>query len=119
MRILGENEPEDCIDGGLIKEYRMDSVTTVDFLDYLGCFGELNVLKDLKSPFYSVNKEYFFTIKGVLGEMRMRVAYRKENMKTAEEFFHKLLESYSPKDVEKSRKKAEMAEKAALSKIKA
>ena len=98
MRIVSEAGSEDCFDGTLIKDYVLDASVSTGFVECLRNFGEVTFLSSLKKPFYSVDVEYLFTIKGLLGEKRMKVIYRKGALADSLGFLHQLLDSYS-KDI--------------------
>jgi len=96
MKILREVKSEDCFDGTFIKDYILDGKVGDGFLKYLSNFGELTVLDGIKKPFYSFDKTYFFTIKGIVGEESMKVIYRRNNMDVTFGFLELLLLNYLP-----------------------
>jgi hypothetical protein len=94
MKIVKEAVPDDCFGLGLIKDYQLNQPVTMDFLTYLSEFGELCILTDMKRPFYTFDKEYFFTIKGIVGDARMKVIYRPNNMELVSDFLALLIQNY-------------------------
>ncbi len=93
MKILKETASEDCFSAGLIKEYKLDSPITASFLDHLRQFGELTVMEGLATPYFTFDKELFFTIKGLIGKDVIKVIYRPEAQDHAPEFLQVLLEN--------------------------
>ncbi|MFH1055777.1 MAG: hypothetical protein V1744_06780 [Candidatus Altiarchaeota archaeon] len=93
MRIISELESNDCV-GGFIKDYKLDCKVNMKFTDYLRNFGQLTVLKDIKQPFYSLDREDYFTIKGLVGSDMIKVIYRPDNQETAAKFLKKIVADY-------------------------
>ncbi len=100
MKILQEIRSEDCFDGNFIKEYRMDTAVSSDFVEYLKQFGKTQVLKDLSQPFYTFDKKYFFMIKGLYHEKRIKVIFRRNNMTLVEGFLKELVEGFGVRNLE-------------------
>ncbi|MFH0862410.1 MAG: hypothetical protein V1875_05195 [Candidatus Altiarchaeota archaeon] len=98
MRILKEADSENCFDGGLIMEYLLDCPVTEGFVKYLRAFGEVTVLDDIRKPFFTLDKEYFFSIKGIIGESSIRVIYRPKNSGRKEEFLKSMIGHYPQKN---------------------
>ena len=97
MKIIKETDSENCFDGGLIKEYRLDAPVTMELVEYLRAFGEVTVLKDIRKPFFTFDKERYFAIKGIIGEDMIRVIYRPEGAEDKVKSLRRLLEGYPPK----------------------
>jgi len=117
MRIIGERSPDDCVDTGFIKVYLLNEKVTEDFLKFLQNFGELQILDGIREPFYTVDKEYFFTLKGLVGKMEMKVVYRKDRMDEAKGFIETLMRCYSMKDGGRGLEEAKAAERKIKEKI--
>jgi len=96
MKILGEVASDDCFDGELIREYRLDSEIGKAFIEHLGDFGTLKYLSHLTHPFFRLDRAGMFTIKGVLGWDTIKVVYRKETMEEAEKLLSKIIEGSDP-----------------------
>lgn len=94
MHIVKEIISEDCFDENFIKEYTLDQKLTKEWIDYLKQFGETTCLSSLDHPFYSFDKKYFFTIKGILDEDKIKVIFRRNNMDKTMEFFKALIENF-------------------------
>ena len=97
MNIVDEIFSEDCFDGNFIKEYTVDKTLKEDWINYLKQLGTMTYLDNLEQPFYSFDKKYFFTIKGLLNENKIKVIFRRNNMEKTMDFLHILLE-YFEKD---------------------
>ena len=116
MRIIKEVFSEDCFDGNFIKEYKLDEKVTDDWVQFLKHFGKMTYLKNLDQPFYSFDKEYFFTIKGLINEKKIKVIFRRNNMEKTMNFLYVLLKNYNGKN--NNIKEIEEKEKKIISKIK-
>ena len=95
MKIIEELISEDCFDGNFIKEYTVDKSLNKDWIIYLEQFGKVQLLSNLEKPFYSFDKQYFFTIKGLLNENKIKVIFRRNNMDLTIEFFNVLIDHYN------------------------
>ena len=94
MRILGPLETKTCVDGSLMKEYVLDEPLTEDFLEFLGNFGTVRSLDQLRKPYFSFEKERFISIKGFTGDNTVEVRYKKEFQDLVADYFHLLLYYY-------------------------
>jgi len=103
MHIVKEIVSEDCFDENFIKEYTLDKKLTNEWIEYLKQFGETTCLSNLDHPFYTFDKKYFFTIKGILDEDKIKVIFRRNNMDKTIDFFNALIEHFedSIKNIEK------------------
>jgi len=95
MKIIDELLSEDCFDGNFIKEFTVDRSLTEDWIIYLEQFGKVQCLTNLEKPFYSFDKKYFFTIKGLLNENKIKVIFRRNNMDLTIKFFDALIDYYN------------------------
>ena len=95
MKIVKEILSEDCFDGNFIKEFTVDRVLNDDWISYLKQFGKVQCLTNLEKPFYSFDKKYFFTIKGLLKENNIKVIFRRNNMNATMEYFYALLHYFN------------------------
>ncbi len=93
MKILSEIYSEDCFDGNFIKEYKLDKKVDSTWVKLLEKFGKITVLDSLERPFYSFDKKYFFAIKGILNENKIKVVYRRDHMDLTKDFLNALIES--------------------------
>jgi hypothetical protein len=97
MKAVREVKSEDCVGDGLIREYQLDEQVTLDFLAYLGNFGQITVLEGLSKPFYTFDKEGYFAIKGLVGEEVIKVVYREGDIERAVRYLHALISGYDPR----------------------
>ena len=102
MKIVEEIHSEDCFDGNFIKEYILDEVVTKAWVDFLKDFGRVTFLDGLAQPFYSFDKKYFFTIKGLLDDTKIKVIYRRNTMDMTAEFLQVLLDAFSKTGADRS-----------------
>ena len=93
MKIIREYYSEDCFDGNFIKEYELDEAVSREWILSLKPFGRLTYLSSLENPFYSFDKKYFFTIKGIQGERKIKVIFRRNNMDITMPFLDSLISS--------------------------
>ena len=94
MNIVEEIHSEDCFDGNFIKEYTLNATITKEWIEFLKDFGELTLLDSLDKPFFSFDKKYFFTIKGLIGEKKIKVIFRRNNMEKTIDFLYVLLNKF-------------------------
>jgi len=77
-----------------MKEYVLDEPLTEGFLEFLGNFGMVRSLEQLKKPYFSFEKERFISIKGFTGDNTVEVRYKKEFQDLVADYFHILLFYY-------------------------
>jgi hypothetical protein len=77
-----------------MKEYVLDEPLTEDFLKFLGNFGAVRSLEQLKKPYFSFEKERFISIKGFTGDNTVEVRFKKEFQDLVADYFHLLLFYY-------------------------
>ncbi|MFH2021374.1 MAG: hypothetical protein ABIJ34_08240 [archaeon] len=61
-------------------------------------FGKLIILKDLEHPFFSFDKNYFFSIKGIIGESEFKVIFRRNNMDKTSKLMYVIMKNYKKAD---------------------
>ena len=91
MRVLKSLQTKVCVDGSLMKEYVLDEPLSEDFLEFLGLFGTVRRLDQLKKPYFFFEKEQFISVKGFVGDCTVEVRYRKEFHDLVADYFHLLL----------------------------
>jgi hypothetical protein len=74
-----------------MKEYVLDEPLTEGFLKFLGMFGTVRTLEQLKKPYFSFEKDQFISIKGFIGDCNVEVRYKKEFQDLVADYFHLLL----------------------------
>jgi hypothetical protein len=94
VRILRSVQTKVCVDGSLMKEYVLDEPLTEGFLEFLGNFGTVRSLEQLRKPYFSFEKERFISIKGFTGDNTVEVRYKKEFQDLVADYFHLLLYYY-------------------------
>lgn len=94
MKILKKINSEDCFDGNFIKEYKLDEKIDFEFVEFLKNFGQIIILHELEQPFFSFDKKYFFTIKGIVDSDEIKVIYRRNNMDHTAPLFEIIIENY-------------------------
>jgi hypothetical protein len=94
VRILRSVQTKTCVDGSLMKEYVLDEPLTEGFLEFLGNFGTVRSLEQLKKPYFSFEKERFISIRGFTGDNTVEVRYIKEFQDLVADYFHLLLFYY-------------------------
>jgi hypothetical protein len=94
VRIIRSVQTKTCVDGSLMKEYVLDEPLTDGFLEFLGNFGMVRSLEQLKKPYFSFEKERFISIKGFTGDNTVEVRYKKEFQDIVADYFHLLLFYY-------------------------
>jgi hypothetical protein len=77
-----------------MKEYVLDEPLTEGFLEFLGNFGTVRSLEQLRKPYFSFEKERFISIKGFTGDNTVEVRYKKEFQDLVADYFHLLLYYY-------------------------
>ncbi|MGA2934003.1 MAG: hypothetical protein ABSD81_02480 [Methanomicrobiales archaeon] len=95
MRVERSLQRKLCVDGTLMKEFVLDEPVTPDFADYLRNFGEVKIINLHGKPFLSFEKQYFISVKGVLGEDTVEVRYAAGVHDLTADFFHLFLYHYS------------------------
>ena len=95
MRIVGEAKAEGCLDTGPVREYLLDGKLTSRFLECLGRFGELTVLGGGVNPMFTLEREYYFTVKGIVGGNTLKVSYRGEDTAPMRRLLNEILEECS------------------------
>jgi hypothetical protein len=84
-----------CVDGSLMKEFVLSEPLTRDLADYLGNFGEVEILTLQGKEFLSFGNHRFIAVKGVLGEDTVEVRYAAGVHDLAADLFHLFLYHYS------------------------
>jgi hypothetical protein len=77
-----------------MKEYVLDEPLSDEFLKFLGQFGTVRALEQLKKPYFSFEKEYFISIRGFVGDTSVEVRYKREFQDLVADYFHLLLYYY-------------------------
>jgi len=94
VRVLRSVQTKVCVDGSLMKEFVLDEPLDEDFLKFLGHFGTVRFLEQLRRPYFSFEKELFISVKGFAGDASVEVRYKKEFQDLVADYFHLLLYYY-------------------------
>ncbi len=78
-----------------MKEFVLSGPLTPDLADYLGNFGEVEILALQGKQILSFEKPHFISVKGVLGEDTVEVRYAPGVHDLISDLFHLLLFHYS------------------------
>ncbi|MDD1668021.1 MAG: hypothetical protein LUO96_06095 [Methanomicrobiales archaeon] len=95
MRVERSLQRKVCVDGSLMKEFVLSGPLTPDLADYLGNFGEVEILTLHGKQFLSFEKPHFISVKGVLGEDTVEVRYASGVHDLISDLFHLFLYHYS------------------------
>ena len=88
------------MDGTILKEYHVSEDVTRELLTYLGEFGTVKILDNLKQPFFSFLKEDYFSVKGMVGDNCLYVRYHEAHLDESQELFTNMLEHWAPTAIE-------------------
>lgn len=78
MDIIEIKPLEDCFDESIMKEITFNQPVTEDFIFYFGNLGKLEYFPDFPKPYFKVDVEDKFILKGILGNKTIRlILYRK------------------------------------------
>jgi len=94
VRIVETKQKKLCVDGSLLKEYVLDEPLPDGFIDFLRNFGEVELLTHMRRPFLSFSKEYFISIKGIVGDEVVEIRLAKGMHDLVAEYFYLLLFYY-------------------------
>ena len=91
MRIVKSIQTKVCVDGSLMKEFRLDEPLSQNFLDFLEHFGTVTRRDHLRKPYFAFEKANFVSIKGFVGDTDVEVRYAAGTHDLTGDFFHLLL----------------------------
>jgi hypothetical protein len=75
MEVVNVITLEDCFDGSFIKEFHLSEVITEKFVMELGKEHSLEYFPDFPRPFFRIEKENRYQIRGVVDSDTMRVNF--------------------------------------------
>ena len=78
MKIINATKIEDCFDGSVIYEYKVDTSWSEENIFKLETFGKLEYFPDFPRPFFRVIDKSGLNIKGVGGADTCRVIFPKK-----------------------------------------
>jgi hypothetical protein len=79
MKILKVEHFEDCIEGAGKKELVTDEEITQEFIQYLGQFGKTKYFPTFAKPFFKLEVEGEFILKGVEGNKSVQLILKKDD----------------------------------------
>lgn len=85
---------EDCFDGSFIKEVSFDEQINIEFINYIGQFGNLNYYSTFLKPFYKINVPKKFILKGVEGNTTARIILFRETLNLSIDYFIHIVDKY-------------------------
>ena len=73
LKIIEIKDIDDCLDNTVVKDILFDKSITKDFIFFIGNMGDLEYYDSFARPYFNLNIENKFTIKGVEGNKTIRV----------------------------------------------
>ena len=95
MEIIDIKHIEDCFDGSFIKEIVLGDVIAEEFILYLCKCGRFQYHRDFARPFFQIEKEGMFIMKGVEGNRTLRVILYRDSLEEGLEFLRGYIDCYS------------------------
>ena len=95
MRVLSLDKIEDCFDGTLMGEIRLDDEITEGLIRYLGEFGELDYFPGFARPFFRIDMAELLMLKGIQGNRHMRIIFLRGKQSQAESKLSELLSRFA------------------------
>ena len=77
MKIVAVREVEDCFDNTVSRDVVFDQVTDLEFIVSLGKIGRLRYYHNLAKPFWRLQVESLFTLKGIQRNNVARLVFKK------------------------------------------
>ena len=75
MKVIAKKRVEECLDGTIIKEFRLNTVVTKELIHFLGTMGNLDYYGHFPRPFYRITQRGAFILKGVEGNATFQVLF--------------------------------------------
>ena len=83
MRIVQIKEIEDCFDEDIMKEVVFDQPVEEAFIGQLGSLGRLQYFPHFARPFYRLDADLGFVLKGIQGNRTARLILGREKQREA------------------------------------
>lgn len=77
MKIVAVREVEDCFDNTVSRDVIFDQPTDLEFIVSLGSIGRLRYYHSLAKPFWRLQVDGLFTLKGVQRKNVARLVFKK------------------------------------------
>ncbi|MBD3217913.1 MAG: hypothetical protein GF310_06500 [candidate division Zixibacteria bacterium] len=94
MKIKKISDVDGCLDGLIMKKVGFDQPVDEKFYAFMGQFGELEYHPDFARPYFRVDVEKSFVLKGVEGNSEITLILSRENPDKSITHFKNLLEDY-------------------------
>ncbi len=94
MEIKKISDVDDCLDGLIMKKIDFDQPVDENFIAFMGQFGELEYHPDFARPYFRIDFEKSFILKGVEGNLQITLILSRENPDKSITDFKNLLEDY-------------------------
>ena len=72
-KVLNVRHVEDCFDGDFMKEYEIDTPLDTSIMERLAHKAVLKYYADFPRPYFRIDKQDAYTIKGVIGKTTFQV----------------------------------------------
>ena len=102
MKIIKVTDLEYCLNGPYIKELTFDSEIKDNFIYYLGELGELEYYPNFAKPFYNIEHQFEFILKGIKGKNTTKIILCRKDIDYHFKKFKKLIEEYNFKTKEEN-----------------
>ncbi|MFH0733284.1 MAG: hypothetical protein V1773_03450 [bacterium] len=90
MKVMQIKHVEDCFDGTLIKELLLDCEITKEIVFKLGQKGDVQYFDHFERPFFKIRVKGLYDIKGIAGNLTIRIHLKKPAEYTLDDFIRVL-----------------------------
>jgi hypothetical protein len=104
MKVNKISDVDDCLDGLIMKKIIFDRPVNLDFIAFLGRFGALEYHPDFARPYFRIDVDRSFVLKGVEGKSEITLILSRENPDKSITHFKNLLENYQNSKIRDFRK---------------
>jgi len=87
MRLIESRFLEDCFDGTIMREVRMDRFFEADFIRFLGQYGDLQFFPDFPRPLFIFEEPGRYMLKGSTGKETARIILSKTDQEGSLDHF--------------------------------
>jgi hypothetical protein len=92
MKVVEIRHVEDCFDGSLIKELLLSHAISQDLIFSLGKGGKVQYFPHFARPFFKIRVAGVYDIKGIEGNMSMRIHLKNPGEYSLDDFINFLIE---------------------------
>jgi len=75
MKVEEVSVLEDCFDGSLVREFRLDTVIDEHLVRRLGRLGALQYFPSFARPFFRVDEPSRYCVQGIVGSQTLRATF--------------------------------------------